>query len=97
MSTAFDSEKMTDAMKAALIIEQQSDILNDLLPSIADEFGVNKGTAKKIIMAYAKDTLAKTQEKLEDERSSLANVESMIEAVEGVAGDVEAMIEEATA
>ena len=95
MSTPFDREKMTDAMKAALIIEQQSDILNDLLPSIADEFGVNKGTAKKIIMAYAKDTLAKTQEKLEDERSSLANVESMIEAVEGVAGDVEAMIEAA--
>lgn len=91
----FDSEKMTEAMKAALIIEQQSDILNELIPSIADSFGVNKGTAKKIIMAYAKDSLAKTQEKLEDERSSLANVEAMIEAVEGITIDTEELLEDA--
>lgn len=93
MSTTVN-EIMEDAMKAALIIEQQSDILNDLIPKIADEFGVNKGTAKKIIMAYAKDTLEKTQEKLEDERSSLANVEAMIEAVEGITIDTEAILEE---
>lgn len=91
----FDSEKMTEAMKAALIIEQQSDILNELIPSIADSFGVNKGTAKKIIMAYAKDSLAKTQEKLEDERSSLANVEAMIEAVEGITIDTEELLVDA--
>ena len=91
----FDSEKMTEAMKAALIIEQQSDVLNELIPAIADSFGVNKGTAKKIIMAYAKDSLAKTQEKLEDERSSLANVEAMIEAVEGITIDTEELLEDA--
>jgi len=55
---------------------------------------VNKGTAKKIIMAYAKDSLQKTQEKLEDERSSLANVESMIEAVEGITIDTEELLNE---
>jgi hypothetical protein len=93
----FDSEKMEEAMKAALIIEQQADILNELIPAIADSFGVNKGTAKKIIMAYAKDTLAKTQEKLEDERSSLANVEAMIEAVEGITIDTETLLEDAVA
>jgi len=81
-------------MKAALIIEQQQEILNDLIPNIADDFGVNKGTAKKIIMAYAKDTLQKTQEKLEEERSSLANVEAMIEAVEGVVIDTESLLEQ---
>ena len=91
----FDSEKMTEAMKAALIIEQQSDVLNELIPAIADSFGVNKGTAKKIIMAYAKDSLAKTQEKLEDERSSLANVEAMIEAVEGITIDTEELLVDA--
>ena len=91
----FDSEKMTEAMKAALIIEQQSDVLNELIPAIADSFGVNKGTAKKIIMAYAKDSLAKTQEKLEDERSSLSNVEAMIEAVEGITIDTEELLEDA--
>jgi len=35
MST-FDNDKMIEALKAALIIEQQSDILNNLLPNIAD-------------------------------------------------------------
>ena len=92
--SAFDNDKMIEALKAALIIEQQSDILGNLLPNIADEFGVNKATAKKIIMAYAKDSLQKTQEKLEDERSSLANVESMIEAVEGITIDTEELLNE---
>jgi hypothetical protein len=90
----FNNENITEAMKAALIIEQQQEILNDLIPNIADDFGVNKGTAKKIIMAYAKDTLQKTQEKLEEERSSLANVEAMIEAVEGVVIDTESLLEQ---
>jgi len=80
----YDNGKMTEALRSALIIEQQNEILNEIIPTIAEEFGVNKGTAKKIIMAYAKDTLAKTQEKLEDERSSLANATVLIEAIEGV-------------
>lgn len=75
---------MQEALKAFLIIEQQQDMLKEILPTIADNFGVNKPTAKKILAAYAKDTLEKTSEKMEDERNSLANAETMISAVEGV-------------
>ena len=75
---------MQEALKAFLIIEQQQDMLKEILPTIVDNFGVNKPTAKKILAAYAKDTLEKTSEKMEDERNSLANAETMISAVENV-------------
>ena len=75
---------MQEALKSFLIIEQQQDILKEILPSIADNFGVNKPTARKILAAYAKDTLEKTSEKMEDERNSLANAETMISAIENV-------------
>jgi len=77
-------EKTQDALKAYLIIEQQQAILKDILPSIADAYGVNVATAKKILIAYAKDTLEKTSEKIEDERNSLANAETMISAIENL-------------
>lgn len=94
MSIDFDNEKMTTAMKAALIISQQTEILNDVIGDIASDFGVNKGTAKKIINAFAADKLTKTQEKIEDERSSLANAEVMIEAVESMNFDTEEVLED---
>ena len=94
MAIDFDNEKMTTAMRAALILEQQSEILNEVIGDIAADFGVNKGTAKKIIMAFAKDSLEKTSEKIEDERSSLANAEVMIEAVEGMNFDTEEVLED---
>lgn len=84
MAIEFDNGKMTEALKSCLIIAQQEDILKEILPDIADDFGVSKGVAKKILKAYALDTLSKTAEKMEDERSSLANAEVMIEAIEGV-------------
>lgn len=94
MSIDFDNEKMTTAMKAALIISQQTEILNDVIGDIASDFGVNKGTAKKIINAFAADRLEKTSEKIEDERSSLANAEVMIEAVESMNFDTEEVLED---
>lgn len=94
MSVEFDNEKMETAMKAALIIAQQTEVLNEVIGDIAADFGVNKGTAKKIINAFAADKLEKTQEKLEDERSSLANAEVMIEAVENMSFDAEDLLEE---
>ena len=94
MAIDFDNEKMTTAMRAALILEQQSEIFNEVIGDIAADFGVNKGTAKKIIMAFAKDSLEKTSEKIEDERSSLANAEVMIEAVEGMNFDTEEVLED---
>ena len=48
MAIDFDNEKMETAMKAALIIAQQTEILNEVIGDIASDFGVNKGTAKKI-------------------------------------------------
>ena len=75
---------MQEALKAFLIIEQQNDMLKEILPIIADNYGVNKPTARKILAAYAKDTLEKTSEKMEDERSSLANAETMITDVENI-------------
>lgn len=94
MSIEFDTEKMETAMRAALIISQQTEILNDVIGDIASDFGVNKGTAKKIINAFAADKLEKTSEKIEDERSSLANAEVMIEAVEGMNFDSEEVLED---
>lgn len=94
MAIDFDNEKMETAMKAALIIAQQTEILNEVIGDIASDFGVNKGTAKKIINAYAADKLEKTQEKLEDERSSLANAEVMIEAVESMSFNGDEVLEE---
>lgn len=82
--TDFDNGQMTEALKSALIITQQTEILNEILPDVASDFGLTKSMAKKIVMAYAKDNLSKTQEKMEDERSALANAEVMIEAIEGV-------------
>lgn len=82
--TDFDNGQVTEALKSALIITQQTEILNEILPDVASDFGLTKSMAKKIVMAYAKDNLSKTQEKMEDERSALANAEVMIEAIEGV-------------
>ena len=82
--TDFDNGQMTEALKSALIITQQTEILNEILPDVASDFGLTKSMAKKIVMAYAKDNLSKTQEKMEDERSALANAEVMIGAIEGV-------------
>lgn len=94
MSVEFNSEKMETAMRAALIIAQQQEVLNEVLGDIASDFGVNKGTAKKLITAYAADKLEKTQEKIEDERSSLANAEVMIEAIENMSFDPEDLLED---
>lgn len=80
----FDNDKVTEALRSCLIIAQQQEILSEIIPDIAADFGVSKGAVKKICMAYANDALQKTQEKLEDERASLANVELLIEAVEGI-------------
>ena len=87
MAVEFDNEKMEKALKAALIIAQQTEIMNEVIGDISADFGVSKGIAKKIITAYANDKLEKTQEKMEDERSSLANAEMLIEAVEGMGLD----------
>jgi|SaaInlStandDraft_4_1057021.scaffolds.fasta_scaffold116170_2 hypothetical protein len=97
MAIEFDNAKMQEALRASLIIEQQTEVLNDVIGDVAGDFGVNKPTAKKIIKAYAKDTLEKTQEKLEDERSSLANAEVMIEAVEGLTMDTDGLFEDKNA
>ena len=82
--TEFDQEKLEEVIKAQLIISQQEEIINDNIGDIAADFGVNKSIAKKIIKAFAQDKLEKTQEKMEDERSSLANAEVMMEAVENL-------------
>jgi len=84
----FDNEKMTEALKCGLIIAQYEEKMKELIPGIADDFGVSKAIAKKIIKAYCVDTLEKTQEKLEDERASLVNAEIMIEAIENVTVDL---------
>ncbi len=83
---------MQEALKAYLIIEQQQDILKEIVPTIADFYAVNKVTAKKILMAYAKDTLEKTSEQMENERSSLSNAEVMITAVENISVTADTMI-----
>jgi DNA-binding MarR family transcriptional regulator len=80
----FDQEKLENAIRAQLIIAQQEEIINECIGDISADFGVNKPTAKKIIKAFAADKLEKTQEKMEDERSSLANAEVMMEAVENL-------------
>jgi len=93
MAVEFDQEKMETAMKAALIIAQQTEVLNEVIGDIAADFGVNKGTAKKIINAFAADKLEKTSEKMEDERSSLANADVMIEACENMSIEAEDLME----
>lgn len=80
----FNKEKLENAIRAQLIISQQEEIINESIGDIAADFGVNKSIAKKIIKAFAQDTLEKTQEKMEDERSSLANAEVMMEAIESL-------------
>lgn len=90
----FDQEKMETAMKSALIIAQQTEILNEVIGDIAADFGVNKSTAKKIINAFAADKLEKTSEKMEEERSSLANADVMIEACENMSIGAEDLLEE---
>jgi hypothetical protein len=91
----FDNGRVTEVLRACLIIAQQQELIDEVIPDIAEEFGVSKGAVKKICMAYAKDTLQKTQEKLEDERSMLANVELLIEAVENIApSDIKDVYEE---
>lgn len=94
MAVEFDQETMEAAMKAALIIEQQTEIMNEALGNLAADFGVSKGIAKKIIMAFAKDKIERTQEKMEDERSALANADVMLEAVENMSFDPEDLLEE---
>lgn len=83
----FDNEKFHEVIRAQLIIAQQEDIVKENIGTVADDFGVSKAIAKKIIKAYCVDTLEKTQEKLEDERSSLANAEVLIEAIEDISPD----------
>jgi hypothetical protein len=91
----FDNGRVTEVLRACLIIVQQQEMIDEVIPDIADEFGVSKGSVKKICMAYAKDTLQKTQEKLEDERSMLANIELLIEAVENISpSDIKEVYEE---
>jgi len=94
MATEFDQEKMENAMRAALIIEQQQEILNENLGDLASDFGVTKGIAKKIITAFAKDKIEKTQEKMEDERAALANADIMLEACENMSFEPDDLLEE---
>jgi len=82
--TTESTETLEEALRAALIIEQQTEILNESISALASEFGVSKGIAKKIIMAFAKDKLEKTQEKLEDERTALSNADTFIQVVENM-------------
>jgi len=93
MAVEFSTEVMEDAMRASLIIEQQAEILNEALGTLAGEFGVTKGIAKKIITAFAKDKMEKTQEKMEDERSALANADVMLEACENMSFEAEDLLE----
>jgi hypothetical protein len=93
MAVEFSIEKMEDAMRASLIIQQQNEILGEALSELAGDFGVSKALAKKIVTAYAKDTLEKTSEKLEDERSSLANADVMIDSLENMSFDPEDLLE----
>ncbi len=94
MAVDFKQETMENAMRASLIIAQQNELLNEALAELAGDFGVSKGIAKKIVTAFAKDTLEKTQEKMEDERSALANADVMLEAVENMSFDPEDLLEE---
>jgi len=94
MAIEFDSEVMENAMRASLIIAQQDEILNEALGVLAGGFGVSKGIAKKIIKAFAADKMEKTQEKMEDERSALANADVMLEAVENMSFEPEDLLEE---
>ena len=87
MVEKINMETLETAMRAALIIEQQEEILNEALKEIATEIGVSKSIAKKIVKAYAKDQLEKTQEKLEEQRQSLTNAEMLIEIVENASVD----------
>ena len=80
----FDQEQIENVCKAFLIIAQQEELINEHISKIAAEFGVDKGTCKKILKAWADDKLAKTQEKIEDQRSSLSNAETLIEVVENL-------------
>lgn len=80
----FDNGRMLEALRASLIIAQQQELLDEMVPDIAEEFGVSKSAVKKICRAYAQDALQKTQEKLEDERTQMANIEVLIEAVDGI-------------
>ena len=97
MAIEFDTAVMEDAMRSALIIAQQNEILNECLGTLASDFGVSKGIAKKIINAFAADKMEKTQEKMEDERSALANADVMLEAVENMSFDAEDLLEETAA
>ncbi len=97
MAVEFKQDTMENAMRAALIIEQQNEVLGEALGELAGDFGVTKGIAKKIIMAFAKDKMEKTQEKMEDERSALANADVMLEACENMSFDPEDLLEEAVA
>jgi valyl-tRNA synthetase len=90
----FDQDTLREALKSALIIEQQQEILNECLGKLAEDFGVNKSIAKKIIFAFAKDKMEKTQEKIEEERTSLSNAEVMLEVVENITIDTEKILEE---
>jgi len=97
MAIDFSTEIMENAMRAALIIAQQEELLNESLGELAADFNVSKGIAKKIIKAFAADKLEKTQEKMEDERTALANADSMLEAVENMSFEPEDLLEETTA
>jgi hypothetical protein len=94
MTLNFDQDTLREALKAALIIEQQQEILNDCLAKIAEDFGVNKSIAKKIIFAFAKDKIEKTQEKIEEERTALSNAEVMLEVVENITIDTQKILDE---
>jgi len=94
MTVEFKQETMETAMKCALIIDQQTEIFNEAIGELAADFGVSKSIAKKIVTAFAKDKLEKTGEKMEDERSALANADMMIEAVENMSFDAEDLLEE---
>lgn len=95
MDVKVNEDTMKTAMTAGLIIQQQTEILNESLGELAGDFGVSKSIAKKIIMSYCKDTLEKTGEKLEDERNSLSQAEVLIEACENMSFDPDEALEEA--
>lgn len=93
MAIEFSTEKMENAMRAALIIAQQQEILDENATELAGDFGVSKSIAKKIVAAFAQDSLEKTQEKMEEQRSALANADVMLEAVENMSFDPEDLLE----
>jgi len=77
-------EKINDAIKAALIIEQQNEMLKEMIGEISATYGVKKSVIKKLIMASARSSLDKAHEKIDEERETLNNAETFINVLASI-------------